>query len=236
MTLLFFLLDYWNILGSNLHLDFDDVTVETMQERRGGNQSHANDEILVTENILRKASPFNKAICSSSASYKFLTFPANWWLSNLGGAVNVAFWMRIEELVDQPEGSEHVLYKHGSLYIIGTVEEGVKQRIRARILVKTEVEQCPFDLYLPINSWFYLLIHRPHSFTWYHVHFNGLSLRDFDDTCDIINIQSYPATTEARIGDTGVNVCLDQFINHNHFWPLSLTRQFFFNWRYGEQL
>ena len=199
-----------------------------MRESRQFNHRFPYGNTLHIENMIRKPSPTIQAVCSdpNTGSFKLMT------LSECTDSCKERFQIALKMKITLPptttttttEPTVVLLFKYAYLSIYATLNSEVTERgvIQASFVLTDETTFCSIEIRLPLNAWFSLLVDYGHSPDLLLVYVNGFSAQHrINDPCVVIDFSNYPGTEEARIGDNGVEVCLDQLVDTYISDPLS---------------
>ena len=191
-----------------------------MRESRQFNHRFPYGNTLHIENMIRKPSPTIQAVCSdpNTGSFKLMT------LSECTDSCKERFQIALKMKITLPpttttttttEPTVVLLFKYAYLSIYATLNSEVTERgvIQASFVLTDETTFCSIEIRLPMNAWFSLLVDYGHYPELILVYVNGISAQHrINDPCAVIDFSIYPGTEEARIGDNGVEVCLDQLV------------------------
>ena len=201
-----------------LSLGFDDTDPASMTVSRSG-MNIPSDHTLHIDGMVRKPSPIIQAVCSKPAtgSYKLLSLPTC-TTGQCGTRFQTSFLMRITlppttiTTAVKPQ-TVVLLFKYAQLSIYAALDKNIIGRgvIQASILINDDPAFCSFETRLPLDAWFHLLVDRGRQTGMFLVFVNGLSAEhQIEEPCADIDFTGYPDPAEARLGDSGVEVCVDQ--------------------------
>lgn len=173
---------------------------------------------LHVDNMIQKPSPIIQAACSdpNTGSFKLMTLP-ECTEDSCRRRFQVAFKMKIilptTTTTTTTEPTVVLLFKYAYLSVYATLNSEIIERgvIQASFVLTGEAAFCSVEVRLPLEAWFSVLVDYGRTNDLFLVYLNGFSAKHrVSDPCATIDFTVYPDTEEARIGDNGVEVCLDE--------------------------